>query len=116
MLEESSFIVLSSQRVSVPFGNFCDSVKSRNGAPLSKYKALTLSNYLQISGMIMLAGMRGGGVLDLVDGTHIATEGGRLALMDELGRSLIEGGFMIASDWVAVRTRESCGGTRLCRL
>jgi hypothetical protein len=116
MLEESSFKVLSSQRVSVPFGNFCDSVKSRNGAPLSKYKAFILSNYLQVSDIITLAGMRGEGGLDLVDGTHIATEEGRLALMDGLRRSVMEGGFMIASDWVAVRTRQSCGGTGSCRL
>ena len=100
-------MVLSSQRVSAPCGNFCDFYKSRNGAPLSKYKAYTISNQERILNMIILAATRGGRVLELADGTRITTQEERLALMDDLTRSLTEGAFMILSDWIAVRTRES---------
>ena len=63
--------------------------------------------------MIILAATRGGRVLNLADGTRIATKEDRLALMDNIRLSLTEGGFMILSDWVAVRTQEFCEGARL---
>ena len=106
-------MVLSSQRVSAPCGNFCDFYRSRNGTPLSKYKGFTVSNQERILNTIILAAMRRGRVLVLADGTRIVTEDERLALMDDITRSVTEGGFMILSDWVAVRTWEFCEGTRL---
>jgi hypothetical protein len=103
MLKEASFQVVSSQRVSVPFGNYCDSLKSRSGMPLSKYRAYTVSNYMQTLNTISLAATKAG-VLALADGTRIIDEEGRLALMEETIWSVMMGGFMIVSFWVAVRS------------
>lgn len=105
MLEGASFIVLSSQRISMPYGNCYDFYKSRNGAPLLEYKDFTISNCVSVLNATTLAAMRGG-VLELADGTHIATEEQRLVLMEELTQAMIEGGYMIVSDWVAVRPPE----------
>lgn len=102
MLKEASFQVISSQRVSVPFGNYCDSLKSRNELPLSRYRAYTISNYVQTLNTISLAETKAG-VLELADGTRIVDEEGRLALMEEIIWSVMVGGFMIVSDWVAMR-------------
>jgi hypothetical protein len=113
MLEDASFMILSSQRVSAPFGNCCDLYKSRNGAPLPEYKAFSISNYVRTLNSISLAATRGGEVLEMADGARIATEEGRLALMEELTRSVTEGGFMVVSDWIAMRPLESCEGVRL---
>ncbi len=106
MLEEASFLILSSQRVPVPFGNRCDSYKSWSGESLSKYKTYTVSNYVQTLNAITCAATRGG-VLELADGTRIETEEERLALMEEVTQSATEGGFMFVSDWIAVRPLES---------
>jgi hypothetical protein len=106
MLEEASFMVLSSQRISAPFGNYCDSYRSRTGVPLSEYKAFTISNYVRPLNAITQAATKGG-VLELADGSCISTEEERVALMDKITRSVIEGGYMMASDWVAVRPLES---------
>jgi hypothetical protein len=106
MLEEASFMVLNSERIEAPFGNCCDFYKSRNGAPLSEYKSHSISNYARTLNTITLATTRGG-ALELADGTHIQTEEGRLALMEEIKQSVTEGGIMIVSDWVAVRPLES---------
>jgi hypothetical protein len=105
MLEEASFVILSSQRASAPFGNCCDSYQGKNGTPLSEYKAFTVSNYVEPLNAITRAATRGG-VLELADGARIETEEGRLALMEEVTRSVIDGGFMIVSDWVAMRPPE----------
>jgi hypothetical protein len=111
MLEDASFMVLSSRRIPAPFGNCCDFYKSRNGAPLSEYKAFSISNYVRTLNTITLAALRGG-VLELADGTRITTEEARLVLMEEIRRSVTKGGFMIVSDWVAVRPLESWDGAR----
>jgi len=95
-------VVLSSQRAYAPFGNYCDSYKGKNGTSLSEYKAFNISTYVEASNKITRAATRGG-VLELADGARIETEEGRLALMEEVTRSVIDGGFMIVSDWVAVR-------------
>jgi hypothetical protein len=103
MLEEASFIVLSSSRIPAPFGSCCDMYKGRNGAPLSEYKNFSISNYVRTLNTITLEATREGGVLELGDETRIATEEGRLALMEEVTRSVTEGGFTVVSDWVAMR-------------
>ena len=102
MLKEASFQVLSSQRVLVPFGNYCDFLKSRNGMSLSKYRDFNVANYVQTLNTISLAATKSG-VLELADGTCIVDEEGRLALMEEIVWSVMVGGFMIVSDWVAMR-------------
>lgn len=48
--------------------------------------------------------------MKLADGTRITSKKGRLALMEEIKRSVTEGGYMIVSDWVAVRPLESWEG------
>src|SRR6266850_655932 len=68
MLEEASFIVLSSSRIPAPFGSCCDVYKGRNGAPLSDYKSFSISNYVGTLNTITLAATREGGVLELADG------------------------------------------------
>ena len=70
--------------------------------PLSKYRACTVSNYVPTLNTISLAATKAG-VLALADGTRIVDEDGRLALMEEIIWSLMVGGLMIVSDWVAVR-------------
>jgi hypothetical protein len=105
MLKEASFVVLSSQRASAPFGNYCDSYKGKNGTSLSEYKAFNISTYVEASNKITREAT--GGVLELADGTRIETEEGRLALMEEVARSVTEGGFMVVSDWIAMRPLES---------
>jgi len=70
--------------------------------PLSKYRVFMVANYVQTLNTISLAATKAG-VLELADGTRIVDEGGRLALMEEIIWSVMQGGFMIVSDWVAVR-------------
>ena len=69
---------------------------------LSKYRDFNVANYVQTLNTISLAATKAG-VLELADGTCIADEEGRLALMEEIIWSVMVGGFMIVSDWVAVR-------------
>ena len=70
--------------------------------PLSKYRVFMVANYVQTLNTISLAATKAG-VLELPDGTRIVDEEGRLALMEEIIWSVMQGGFMIVSDWVAVR-------------
>lgn len=86
----------------MPYGNCYDLYKSRNGAALLEYKDFTISNYLSVLNATTLAAMRAGD-LELADGTRIATEEQRLVLMEELTQAVVEGGYMVVSDWVAVR-------------
>lgn len=69
---------------------------------LSKYRDFNVANYVQTLNTISLAATKAG-VLELADGTCIVDEEGRLALMEEIIWSVMVGGFMIVSDWVAVR-------------
>lgn len=95
-------MVLPSQRVLAPFGNCCDFYRSRNGASLSEYKAFSISNYVRTLNTIALAATRLG-FLESANGMPITTEEGRLVLMEEITRSVTEGGYMVVSNWVAVR-------------
>ena len=105
-------MVLSFQRFQMPFGDCYDFYKSRNGAPLLEYKDPTIPNYVSVLNATTLAAMKAGD-LESADGTRIATEEQRLVLMEELRQSVIEGGYMVISDWVAVRPPEIREGTRL---
>lgn len=69
---------------------------------LSKYRDFNVANYVQTLNTISLAATKSG-VLELADGTCIVDEEGRLALMEEIVWSVMVGGFMIVSDWVAMR-------------
>ena len=48
MIEAASLRVLSFQRVEIPFGNYCDFYTGIDGTSLSKYKAVSIENYVQI--------------------------------------------------------------------
>jgi hypothetical protein len=106
MVEEASLQVISVQDPLVPFGNYCDIQKGLNGASLSDFKAHTVENFFKILDATSRTMMKGGG-LELADGIRITNEEGRQVLMEEITRSLGEGGWMVVSDWVAMRPIES---------
>jgi hypothetical protein len=106
MLEEASLQVISVQDPLVPFGNYCDIQKGLNGASFSAFKAHTIENCIKVLDMVSRTMMKGGG-LERADGIQIVNEEGRQALMEEITRSLGEGGLMVVSDWVAMRPIES---------
>ena len=106
MFEEASLRVVSFQRISIPYGNYCDVQKGLNGTSLSDYKADTVDNVTRLLDMSSLSVMKGGG-LELGDGMRITSEDGRQALMEEFTRLVVEGVSKIFSEWVVVRPVES---------
>ncbi|KAH8991728.1 S-adenosyl-L-methionine-dependent methyltransferase [Lactarius akahatsu] len=102
MLQDASLPVLSSLRVLVPHGNYCMSHKGLHGSPLSEYTAFSLQSFSQVINVLSLALMEAG-CLELGDGTLIADEEERLALVKEL-QDFAEGGILfLLSEWVVVR-------------
>ena len=106
MFEEASLGVVSFQRISIPYGNYCDVQKSLNGTSLSDYKAHTVENTIRLLDMVSLSMMKDGG-LELADGMCITSEDGRRALMEVFTRLVAEGVSRIFSEWVVVRPVES---------
>jgi hypothetical protein len=105
MIEAASLRVLSSRRVEVPFGNRCDSYTGRDGTTLSKYKAVSIENYVQLLNMISKDMTKNGG-LELANGTVISSEEERQLLMGEVTRFVNEGGSAFVSEWVVERPFE----------
>jgi hypothetical protein len=106
MLKEASLQVISFQDPLIPFGNYCDIQKGLNGASLSDCKAHTIENYVKLLDMISRSMVKGGG-LELAGGIRIMSEEERQALMEEITHSVAEGGWIVVSDWVAMRPMES---------
>ena len=105
MAETASLRVLSSRRVEVPFGNYCDSYTGIDGTSLSKHKAVSIENFVQLLNMISKFMVKNGG-LELTNGTVITSEEDRQVLMGEVARFVNEGGSMFVSEWVIERPFE----------
>ncbi len=102
MLQDASLQVLSSARALAPHGEYCASHKGLNGTSLSEFTAFTLQNFSQVFDVLTSAMMKAG-CLEFGDGTRIADEEERQALMKEL-RDFAEGGYLfLLSEWVVVR-------------
>ncbi len=48
MFGDASLRVLPSRRVEIPLGNYCDFLLHWNGWHLSKYKAVSIENFVQL--------------------------------------------------------------------
>ncbi|KAI0262310.1 S-adenosyl-L-methionine-dependent methyltransferase [Gloeopeniophorella convolvens] len=105
-LEEASLVIQSSKRAVVPFGDHSDKHKGLNGSSLSAFKAFSLDNFNQVFSMLTLAMLRGG-TLELADGTRITSEEDRRALMEDLKRAAVDGGYTVLNEWVIVRPQEA---------
>jgi len=102
MLRDASFQLLSSTRALAPTGQYCDFYRGLNETPLSEFTAFSLQSFSQVFDVLTSA-MMDAGCLELGDGTRIADEVERLALMKEL-RHFAEGGLLfLMSEWVVRR-------------
>ncbi|KAI0262309.1 S-adenosyl-L-methionine-dependent methyltransferase [Gloeopeniophorella convolvens] len=81
-LDDASLLTRSSRRASVPFGNYCDRFKARNGTSLSGFKAFSLEDFGQLFNMI---------------------EEQRQALLTDLNLSAAEGGIAVLIEWVIMK-------------
>ena len=102
MLQDASLQVLTSTRALAPTGKYCDLYKGRNETSLSDFTAFSLQSFSQVFNVLTSA-MMNAGCLELGDGTRIADEEERQALMKEL-RHFAEGGLLfLMSEWVVRR-------------
>ncbi|KAH9074951.1 hypothetical protein EDB83DRAFT_2515824 [Lactarius deliciosus] len=102
MLQDASLQVLSSTRALAPHGEYCSSHKGLNGTSLSEFTAYSFQSFSQVLNVVTSAMMKAG-CLELGDGTRIADEEERKALMKEL-RHFVERGILLPlSEWVVVR-------------
>ena len=106
MIEAASLRVLSSRRVEVPFGNYCDFYTGTDDTSLSKYKAVSIENRVQLLNMVSKDMLKNGGI-ELANGTVISSEEERQILMEDVARFVNEGGSMFVSEWVVERPFES---------
>ena len=102
MFGAASLRVISSRRVEIPLGNYCDSCTGPDGTSLSKYKAISVKNIVQLLDMMSKGMMKDGG-LELANGTIISSENERQALMEDIIHFVTEGGSGIISEWVVER-------------
>jgi len=95
MCEAASLRVISSRRVEYPTGNYCDFFTGMDGTSLSKFKAVSTKNLVQILNTVSIAMMKNGG-LELANGAIISNEEERRVLMEDMARFVGEGcsGFM----------------------
>ena len=105
MIETASLRVLSSRQVEIPFGKHCDSRTGIDGTSLSKHKAFSVENFVQLLNMISKSMMKNGGI-ELANGTVISSEEERQVLMGDVARFVNEGGSMFVSEWVIERPFE----------
>jgi hypothetical protein len=82
MCEAASLRVISSRRVQVPMGNYCDSFTGIDGTSLSKFKAVSIKNNVQVFNTMSIAMMKYGG-LELANGAVISNEEERRLLMED---------------------------------
>jgi hypothetical protein len=102
MFGVASLRVLSSRRVEIPIGSHCDFYTGTDGTSLSKYKAVSVKNFVQLLDMMSKGMMKDGGI-ELANGTIISSENERQALMEDIMHFVSEGGSMIISEWVVER-------------
>jgi len=102
MFGAASLHVISSQRTDVPIGTYCDFYTGTDGTSLSRYKAISTENIVQLLDMMSKGMMKDGG-LELANGTIISSENERQALMEDIMHFVSEGGSLIFSEWVVER-------------
>jgi len=102
MFGAASLRVLSSRRVEIPYGNHCDFYTGMDGTSLSKYKAISVKNFVQLLDLMSQDMIKDGG-LELANGTIISSENERQALMEDIMHFVSEGGSSIISEWVVER-------------
>ncbi|KAH9066936.1 hypothetical protein EDB83DRAFT_2314929 [Lactarius deliciosus] len=106
MLQDASLQVLSSTRVLAPHGEYCSSYKGPNETSLSEFTVSSSQSLSHALDSVTLAMMKAG-CLELGDGSRIADEEERKALMREV-QHFVEGGiFVPLSEWVVVRPLRS---------
>ncbi|KAF8492967.1 S-adenosyl-L-methionine-dependent methyltransferase, partial [Russula emetica] len=91
MFGDASLRVLSSRRAELPLGNHCGFYTGIDGTSLSKYKAASVKNFVQLLDMMSKDMMKDGG-LELANGTIISSENERQALMGDIMHFVSEGG------------------------
>jgi hypothetical protein len=102
MIEAASLRVVSSRRVEVPVGNYCDSYTGIDGTSFSKHKAVSVKIMVQLLNIISKDMMKNGG-LELANGTVIASEEERQMLIGDLARFINNGVLRFFSEWVVER-------------
>jgi hypothetical protein len=90
MCEAASLRVISSRRVEIPMGNYCDSFTGIDGTSLSKFKAVSIKSNVQVFNTVSIAMMNGG--LELANGAVISNEEERRVLMEDVASFISEGG------------------------
>jgi len=106
MCETASLRVISSRRVEIPMGNYCDSFPGIDGTSLSKFKAVSIKNNVQVFNTVSIAMMKNGG-LELANGAVISNEEERRVLMEDVARFVSEGGLTVFFECVVKRPFES---------
>jgi len=106
MFEDASLQVLSSRRVPIPFGNYCDSYKAADGTSLSEYEAFGIKSAVQILNTMLVVTMKNGG-FEIGDGNHISSKEERQGLMKDIVHFAKEGFLTFISEWVVQRPSES---------
>ncbi|KAH9160009.1 hypothetical protein EDB89DRAFT_1005100 [Lactarius sanguifluus] len=106
MLQDASLRVLSSTRVLVPHGEYCSTQKGPNETSLSQFTASSSQSLFHVLDSVTSAMMRAG-CLELGDGTRIADEEERKALMREVQHFMEGGIFLPLSEWVVMRPLRS---------
>lgn len=106
MCEVASLRVISSRRVEIPVGSYCDSFTGIDGTSLSKFKAFSIMNNVQFMNMVSIAMMKNGG-LELANGAVISNEEERQVLMEDVARFVSEGGSTFLFECVVERPFET---------
>ena len=89
MCEAASLRVISSRRVEVPIGGYCDSFTGIDGTSLSKFKAISTNNIVHYLNSLSMAMMKNGS-LELANGAVISNEEERQVLMEDVARFISE--------------------------
>ncbi len=87
-------------------GSYCDSFTGIDGTSLSKFKAVSVKNNVQVLNTMSVAMMKNGG-LELANGTVISNEEERRVLMEDVARFVSEGGSTFFFECVLERPFES---------
>jgi hypothetical protein len=106
MCQAASLRVISSRRVEIPVGTSCDSFTGIDGTPLSKFKAVSINNNIQIFNTMSIAMMKNGG-LELASGAVVSNEEQRQVLMEDVTRFVSQGGSTFLFECVIERPFES---------
>ena len=106
MCEAASLRIISSRRVRIPIGGYCDSSTGRDGTSLSKFKAVSIKNLVQLLNTMSIAMMQNGG-FELADRVVISSEEERRVLMQDVACFISEGCSMFFVECVVKQPLET---------